>query len=80
MMDCYRTNTKKDSWNRYIYIERNMFVVEKFISSLIKIYGKHPIVSTEGETWYPQACRFLKLKHHLHPRLRKALLKGLCNT
>jgi len=25
----------------------------------------HP-VSTDGSTWYPQACRFLKLQHH-HP-------------
>jgi hypothetical protein len=27
-------------------------------------YGKQP-VHTDGGTWYPQACRFLKLKHHL---------------
>ena len=30
-----------------------MFVAERFISGLIKIYGKHP-VSTDGGTWYPQ--------------------------
>ena len=38
--------------------ERNMFVAERFISSVIQIHGKHP-VSTDGGTWYPQACRFL---------------------
>ena len=42
-----------------------MFVVERFLSNVIKEYGKYP-VSTDGGTWYPQACRFLKLVHHLH--------------
>ena len=35
---------------------------------MIKKYGKNP-VSTDGDgsgTWYPQACRFLKLRHHTH--------------
>ena len=41
--------------------ERTMLVTERFIASLINIYGKHP-VSTDGGTWYPQACKFLKLK------------------
>ncbi len=31
--------------------ERNMFVAERFIAGLIKVYGKHPI-STDGGTWY----------------------------
>ena len=34
-----------------------MFVAERFISDVIKNHGKHP-VSTDGGTWYPQACRF----------------------
>lgn len=42
-----------------------MFVAEKFISGLTKVYDKHS-VSTDGGTWYPQACRFLKLSHHIH--------------
>ena len=50
-----------------------MFVArERFISNLIKFYGKHP-VSTDGGTWYPpQACRFLQLKHHLHSSFEKS--------
>ena len=51
--------------------ERNMFVAERFMSDLIKIYGKHP-VSTDGGTWYPQACKFLKLKHHIHSTFEKS--------
>ena len=43
-----------------------MFVAERFMSDLVKSFGKHP-VSTDGEgTWYPMACQFLKLKHHIH--------------
>jgi putative transposase len=33
--------------------ERHMFVAERFIFDLVKVYGKHSI-STDGErTWYP---------------------------
>jgi putative transposase len=45
--------------------ERNMLLAERFISSLVGIHGQHP-VSTDGGTWYPQACRFLRLPHHIH--------------
>ena len=54
--------------------ERNMFVAERFISDVIKNHGKHP-VSTDGGTWYPQACRFLKLKHHIHSSFEKSLIE-----
>jgi len=48
-----------------ISFERCMLIAERFIASLIDKYDKHSI-STDGGTWYPQVCRFLKLKHHLH--------------
>jgi putative transposase len=54
--------------------ERNMFVAERFISDLIKTHGRHP-VSTDGGTWYPMACKFLKLKHHLHSSFEKSLIE-----
>jgi putative transposase len=54
--------------------ERNMLIAERFLSSIVKDYGKN-IVSTDGGTWYPQACRFLKLKHHLHSPLEKSLIE-----
>ncbi len=63
--------------------ERNMFVAsERFLSNVIKEYGKHP-VSTDGGAWYPpQACRFLKLVYHHSFFLsrKKALLKEQCST
>jgi putative transposase len=52
-----------------------MFVTERFISKLVMTYGPHP-VSTDGGTWYPsQACRFLKLQHHLHFYFEKSLVE-----
>ena len=54
--------------------ERNMFVAERFVAGLVKAHGKHA-VSTDGGTWYPQACRFLKLKHHIHSSLEKSLIE-----
>ena len=54
--------------------ERNMFVAERFLSGIIRDYGKHP-VSTDGGTWYPQACQFLKLSHHIHSSYEKSLIE-----
>jgi putative transposase len=54
--------------------ERNMLIAERFLSSIVGDYGKK-IISTDGGTWYPQACRFLKLKHHLHSPLEKSLIE-----
>jgi putative transposase len=56
-------------------LERNMLIAEEFLhSSMINKYGKHP-VSTDGGTRYPQACRFLKIKHHLHSSYQKSIIE-----
>jgi len=57
-----------------ISFERSMLVDERFLSSLLEKHGKH-LVSTDGGTWYPQACRFLKLKHHLHSPFEKSIIE-----
>jgi putative transposase len=36
--------------------------------------SKHP-VSTDGGTWYPQACKFLKLRHYLHSPFDKSIIE-----
>ena len=51
-----------------------MLIAEQFIQSLVRKYGKHP-VSTDGNTWYPQACKFLKLEHHLHSTCEKRIIE-----
>jgi putative transposase len=57
-----------------ISAERNMFVIEHFLCSLVKKYGKYP-VSTDGGTWYLQACKFLQIKHHLHSLYEKIIIE-----
>ena len=53
-----------------------MFVVaERFLSHIVKEYGQHPVSTTDGGTWYPQACRFLKINHHLHSALEKSVIE-----
>ena len=54
--------------------ERNMLIAERFLSGVVKIHGKHP-VSTDGGTWYPQACEFLKIDHHIHSSLEKSIIE-----
>jgi hypothetical protein len=41
---------------------------QQFIQSLVRRYGKQKI-STDGGTWYPQACKFLKIEHIIYIRL-----------
>jgi putative transposase len=57
----------------YISEERNMFVADNFIRSLVSKYGRHTVY-TDGGTCYPQACNFLHLKHRLHSPLEKSLI------
>ena len=58
----------------HISKERNMLIAEKFLSGLVGIHGKRP-VSTDGGTWYPQACKFLKLTHRIHSSHEKSLIE-----
>ncbi len=58
----------------HISEERNMFVAENFLQSLISKYGRHTIYSDSG-TWYSQGYTFLNLKHRLHSPLEKNLIE-----
>ncbi len=59
--------------------ETYMFApIERFLSSIVEKYGRHPIVLTDdgGRTWYPlQAYKFLNLNHHIHSPLEKSLIE-----
>ncbi len=67
----------KEILTQSIPMERNMFVAEWFPDNLIKIHENYPIVSTDdGGTWYHlQACKFLKLDHHIHSTLEKSIIE-----
>jgi transposase-like protein len=64
-----------------ISFERTMLIVaERFIASLINKFGKHSVSTADDDIWYPHACHFLKLKHHLHiPLLKKVSSKEQCH-
>ena len=66
--------TEKEILSFHILKERNMFVVERFLSQVVNKYGLH-LVSSDGGTWYPQACKFLNLHHHLHSSLEKSIIE-----
>jgi transposase-like protein len=51
-----------------------MLIAERFLSDIVRNYGKH-LVSTDGGSWYPQACRFLGLEHHIHSSFEKSLIE-----
>ena len=54
---------------------RSILVAEQFIQKLSTKYGKHPVYTDGRGTWYPQACKFLKLEHHLHSSFEKSIIE-----
>jgi putative transposase len=60
----------------YVSKERNMFMVAEHFLPYVVVhnYGIHPVSTDGGGTWYPMACRFLKLRHHIHASLEKRSL------
>ncbi len=54
--------------------KRNISVAKRFLSTVINKYGKHA-VSTDGGTWYPGACKFLNLHHHIHSAFEKSIIE-----
>jgi putative transposase len=56
--------------------ERKMHVTERFISKVVDEYGKYPDSdSSDGGSWYPQVCKFLKLNHHIHSSFEKSIIE-----
>jgi putative transposase len=54
--------------------EHNMLLQSVYFSHIIKEYGEHP-VSTDGGTWYPQACKFLKQNYLIHSPFEKSIIE-----
>jgi putative transposase len=54
--------------------ERNMVVAENFLSGIVDKHGhQYPVSTADGDTWYPQSCHILKLKHHIHSPFEKSI-------
>ena len=49
-----------------ISYQRNILDAYYFIRHLRSRYGRKPIWTDEG-TWYPEACRWLGMEHHVYP-------------
>ncbi len=59
-------------------MERNIFVVaERFLSRMVNDYGKHPISTDDGGTWYPLQAKFLELEHYIHSPYEKSIIKRI---
>ena len=52
-----------------------MFVAERLLLDIVEEYGIHPVTTDDGGTWYPQACKFLKVDHHLHSIYEKSIIE-----
>ena len=56
--------------------ERNMLIAERFLSTIVRtMESMYPVSTDGGGTWYPMACQFLGLKHHIHSPLEKSLIE-----
>jgi putative transposase len=62
---------KKSKFSHCPHPKRETCLLLRGLSQDWLTHGKHP-VSTDGGTWYPQACRFLKLDHHIHSSFEKS--------
>jgi putative transposase len=50
-------------------------VIERCLSNVVDKYGLHSVSSDRDGTRYPQACKFSKLKHHLHSIHKKSIIQ-----
>lgn len=55
--------------------ERNVLIAERFLSVVVRYYGKHPVSTDGGGTWYSQVCEFLKMDHYINAPLKKSLIE-----
>ena len=59
-----------------LFFERTVLVAEQILKGLIIKYRKHSISTYDRGTWYPsQACKFLKIKHHIHGHQEKSIVE-----
>ena len=79
VLGCHRAKRQADSRTVNIQREKHVCWQRGLLQVWLGFMGSIRFQRIGG-TWYPQACRFLKLNHHIHSLWRKALLKGQCST
>ena len=55
--------------------ERTIFVCYQFFRQLRNRYGSRKIIYTDGTRWYDDACKWLRLKHHVYDTGLKNLME-----
>lgn len=58
----------------HLSLERTLLVCYFFLKGVRARYGCKPIL-TDGALWYPDACRWLRLKHSVYPVEEKNLIE-----
>jgi putative transposase len=58
----------------HLSVERTLMVCYLFLKRVRATYGVRPI-ATDGGTWYPEACRWLRLEHRVYPTPEKNLIE-----
>ena len=58
----------------HLSVERTLMVCYLFLKRVRARYGVRP-VATDGGTWYPEACRWLRLEHRVYPTQEKNLIE-----
>jgi hypothetical protein len=63
----------RNSLNKHIQGKKHVCGRVLPVTPIRKAWEHH--VSTGGGTWYPQACQFLKLRHHIHSPYEKSIIE-----
>ena len=66
--------TQSNSWYSYFLWENNS-CCWKVYQRFDKEIWKTSTFNRDGGTWYSQACRFVKMKHHLHSSYEKSFIE-----
>ena len=59
----------------HIYKERTLIVCYNFIKKLRRLYGSKYTVYTDGADYYHQACRWLRIRHHVYNQEDKNIME-----
>ena len=59
----------------YISKDRTVLVCYYFIKRLKKLYGSKYTICTDGASYYDQACRWLRIRHHVYNQEDKNIME-----
>jgi putative transposase len=71
----YEPSLKAFLWFRISYNQSELDAI-LFLRELRRRYGRKP-VWTDDALWYPEACRWLRLEHHVYPVEWKNLMERM---